>query len=295
MNMNYKSSLTKWNVLIILIITSVTGFAQSFNVMSFNIRLPHKGDGLHYWDHRRPLVVSTIRYHEADLIGVQEAFRRQLDELMTDLEGYAWTGLCRTDGTKNPNPDNEFSAILYRKNRFAVLEEGTFWLSETPEKAGSLGWDAAYPRIVSWAKFKDQSTGKTFYHFNTHFDHMGVTARIESSKLILKKIKEIAGSSPVVLSGDFNTAENDKPYQTIIDPTSTQHLDDALWKSTLSHHGPMSSFAGTFEISGLQPNRIDFIFVNKGVKVLKHAILTDSWNGFLPSDHLPVFAEIEIE
>src|SRR5688500_16875247 len=120
--------------------------------MSFNIRYPNPNDKDHYWDNRRPLVASMIRFHEVDLIGVQEAHRRQLDEMVTDMPEYTWFGLCRTDGSTTPNPDNEFSAILYRKDRFELLDGNTFWLSETREKPGSVSWDAAFPRIVTWAK-----------------------------------------------------------------------------------------------------------------------------------------------
>lgn len=285
----------KWTLLLWCLTLFQFTSGQSFNVMSFNIRLPYAGDGENYWDLRRPKVVSMIRFHDADIIGLQEAYRRQLDELSDDLKDFNWTGLCRTDGSKNPTPDNEFSAILYRKSRFELLDTGTFWLSETPDVPGSKGWDAVFPRIVTWAKVKDLDSGKIFFHFNTHFDHVGVNARIQSAELILDKIQSISGQTPVFLTGDFNTSEFETPYLTITDTSRKDHLRDALWLSELPHHGPKSSFAGNFEISGLQPNRIDFLFINSGVKVLKHAILTDSWNSALPSDHLPVWAEIEIK
>jgi endonuclease/exonuclease/phosphatase family metal-dependent hydrolase len=158
-------------------------------VMTFNIRFPNPGDGFNYWPNRKELVASMIRFNEADLVGVQEAFRSQLDELTQMLPGYAWTGLCRTDGSQNPDPDNEFSAILYRTDRFELLESETFWLSPKPSEVGSKSWDAALPRIVSWARFRDKQTQQEWYHFNTHFDHIGQQARLESARLILNKIK----------------------------------------------------------------------------------------------------------
>lgn len=261
----------------------------SVNVMSFNIRLPHSGDGIHYWDNRRPHVASLIHFHEADLLGVQEAFRRQLDEMMIDMPEYDWFGVCRTDGSANPSPDNEFSAILYRKNCFERLDGNTFWLSESPDEIGSVGWDAALPRIVTWAKFKDKRSGKEFFHFNTHFDHMGIQARNESAKLLLQKIKSIASDLPVIITGDFNCSENDQPYLTM---TKESGLNDALKISKTPHHGPTASFAGNFQVSGLNDHRIDFIFLNKHIEVLKHGILSDSWNGNFASDHLPVFAKV---
>lgn len=266
----------------------------SFRVMSFNIRLPHQGDGINYWDLRRPLVASTIRYHEADIIGVQEAFRRQVDEMTTDMPEYAWFGVCRTDGSALPNPDGEFSAILYRKDRFERLDGNTFWLSETPDVAGSKGWDAAFPRIVTWIKFRDLKSDKLFFYFNTHFDHMGEQAREESSKLLLQKMNEIAGEEPVILSGDFNSTDTSNPYLLLTDQHSTYGLTDAMFASKSPHHGPVGSFSGSFTLPGVGNNRIDFIFIRNKITVFKHAILSDSWDGRLPSDHLPVLAEVKI-
>jgi len=263
-------------------------------VMTYNIRLPVESDGINYWDNRRPLVTSMIRYHEPDLIGVQEAFRRQLDEMVIDLPEYAWFGVCRTDGTIHPSPDGEFSSILYRKDRFDRLDGNTFWLSATPEVVGSKGWDAALPRIVTWAKFADKKTGKIFFHFNTHFDHMGEKARAESAKLLLVRIQSITGDSPVVLTGDFNSIETSLPYQIITDTLSSYYMTDAKFVSTKPHHGPSGTFSGNFQIPGVGDNRIDFIFIRNNISVQKHAILSDSWDGRLPSDHLPVLAELKI-
>ena len=278
-------------VILVFLLHTLSAQDSSIHVMTFNIRLPHKGDGIHYWDNRRHLVASMIKFHEADLIGVQEAHRRQLDEMVSDMPEYAWFGVCRTDGTINPDPDNEFSAILYRKDRFQRLDGNTFWLSGTPEKVGSVGWNAALPRIVTWAKFWDLKGEKEFFHFNTHFDHIGDTARYESAKLLLRQIKLIAGDDPVLITGDFNCSDADLPYVTI---TSGSGFKDGMTISKLPHHGPLATFAGNFQVSGLNDHRIDFIFVNTNVEVQKHAVLSDSWNGNFASDHLPVFAEIII-
>jgi len=274
-----------------MLIHPVKGQDYFINVISFNIRYPNPNDGIHYWDNRRPLVSSIIQFHDADLIGIQEAHRRQLDELVADLPEYKWFGVCRTDGRIDPVPDNEFSAILYRKDRFELLSGNTFWLSSEPDKVASVGWDAALPRIVTWAKFKDRKTGDIFFHFNTHFDHMGVQARNESAKLLLQKITLIAGDNPIIISGDFNCGESDQPYLTI---TTDTDFKDAMKISKSGHHGPMTTFAGNFQPSGLIDHRIDFIFVNNNIEVLKHAILSDSWNGRFASDHLPVFAKLVI-
>lgn len=268
---------------------------DGLNIMSFNIRYPNPDDGFNYWPKRKELAASMIRFHEADIIGLQEAQRNQLDDLTAMLPGYQWFGVCRTDGSTTPDPDNEFSAIFYRTDRFERLEGHTFWLSPTPETVGSKGWDAALPRIVTWAKFRDLKTNRTFYHFNTHFDHRGENARIESAKLLVAKIAEIAGSAPVVITGDFNSNETTEPYQILTNRHHPSGLVDALTISQTPHHGPMGTTTNNFLFPGVPGQRIDFIFIKNQVKVLKHANLSDSWSGRLPSDHLPVIAKIQID
>lgn len=265
---------------------------STLNMMSFNIRFANPDDGFNYWPNRKELVASMIRYHEADIIGLQEALRSQLDDLTALLPGYQWVGLCRTDGTMTPDPDNEFSAILYRTDRYEMLDGATFWLSEEPDKVGSKSWDSSLPRIVTWAEFKDKQSGQTFYHFNTHFDHIGTKARANSAQLIKTRIKEIAKDAPVVLTGDFNCVETDDPYLLLTDKNDKAHLRDAMFISEMPHHGPLGTWTNSFQFPGVPGRRIDFIFVNSKVKVLKHAILSDSWSGRLPSDHLPVLARI---
>lgn len=274
-------------LLLMMLASSIS--AQSIHLMSYNLRYPNPDDGEHYWPHRRPMVSSVIRFHQADIIGVQEAFRSQLDELSQDLPEHAWTGRCRTDGSAHPSPDNEFSAIFYRKARFEMLDGGTFWLSPTPEKVGSQGWDAALPRIATWAKLKDRDSGMAFFVFNTHFDHKGETARAESAKLILQKIGAITKGEPAVLTGDFNCSPEDLPYAMLTAQGSP--LRDAKEQSETPHHGPFPTWTDSFKVSGTG-QRIDFIFVSSKWRVLRHANLAENWGGYIPSDHLPVFAEL---
>ena len=288
-------ALTRWLpgvALLFMIVTTPVMAQNELRVMSFNIRFANPQDGVDYWPNRKEMVASMIRYHEADIVGLQEAMRSQLDDLTALLPGYAWYGLGRTDGSVAPEPDNEFSAILYRKSRFEVLDSATFWLSETPEKVGSKGWDAALPRICSWVKLKDAVSGKEFYHFNTHFDHRGEQARAESARLLLKKIRGKVDSRPAILTGDFNCVPTDEPYRILTEKGSG--LADAMFLSKMPHHGPLSTWSG-FQFPGLPGRRIDYIFVNDKVMVQRHAILSDSWSGRFPSDHLPVLAEVELE
>ena len=200
----------------------------------------------------------------------------------------AWCGVGRTDGKES----GEYSAILYRKARFRVAECGTFWLSETPDKAGSKGWDAALPRIATWARLRDAVTGKTFVHFNTHFDHMGVRAREQSAVLILEKAAQIAPREPFLLTGDLNVTEDTAAYKTLSAGTEAIRIADARRISVHGHFGGDSTWNGFKEL--VPGRKIDFIFVRAGVKVLEHGILSDRWEGLWASDHLPVICDIRI-
>ncbi|ARA94372.1 hypothetical protein AWN76_015255 [Rhodothermaceae bacterium RA] len=252
-------------------------------VMTYNIRYDNPGDGPHAWPHRRDQVASLIRFHGADLIGVQEALRGQMDDLAARLPDHAWLGVGRDDG----RDAGEFSAIFYRADRFEVLDHGTFWLSETPEVVASKSWDAAITRIVTWARFRDAATGAVFYHVNTHFDHRGAQARLESARLLTAWIAETAGDLPVLVTGDFNLTPDDPPY-----PVLTQTLTDAYHASVLPHHGPDGTFSG-FEVRPVDDGRrIDYIFTRGPVRVLRHGTLSDHYPSGFPSDHLPVLAEV---
>ncbi|HEX6732336.1 MAG TPA: endonuclease/exonuclease/phosphatase family protein [Pyrinomonadaceae bacterium] len=264
--------------------------SSHIRVMTFNIRYDEPQDKENAWPNRKELVASMIRFHHADLVGVQEALARQLKDLDKLLPDYSWVGVGRADG----KAAGEFSAILYRKGRFKDLESSTFWLSETP-RVPSAGWDAAYPRIVTWVKFRDFQTGKIFFHFNTHFDHRGVRARNESSRLLLDQIRQIARDLPVVVTGDFNFTESSDGYQLLTGKNfeKPSALRDARYFSEQVHHGPTSTFN---EFKAIVPGKkIDYVFVKGRIRVLQHGVLSDTWDGRFASDHLPVLAEIIIE
>jgi endonuclease/exonuclease/phosphatase family metal-dependent hydrolase len=258
---------------------------RSLRVMSFNIRYNEPKDGVNAWANRKNKVADVIENHRADLVGVQEALLGQLRDLEKLLPDFEWCGVGRTDG----KTEGEYSAIFYRKARIKLLKHSTFWLSETPGKAGSMGWDAAFPRVVTWAKFQDTETKKRFFHFNTHFDHEGERARVESSKLLLKQIGEIARTSPVVVTGDFNATESTEVYKTLT-ASSSAGLRDTRYASASKSFGPTSTFSAFKEL--IPEMKIDHIFVNNRAEVLSTGAIADRPDGLWPSDHLPVLAEI---
>ncbi len=257
--------------------------ASPLRVMTFNIRYNNPGDGEHAWPNRKERVASTILFNQADLVGVQEALKEQMDDLAGLLPGYAWLGVGRDDGKEA----GEYSAIFYNPSRFEVLESGTFWLSTTPEVPGSKDWDAAITRIVTWAHFKDIPSGDTFYHFNTHFDHRGEEARERSAELIAERAPQMAGDLPLVVTGDFNFTEDAPGYSVL-----TEKLHDTFYTSQQPHHGPDETIYGGFEVTHETGRRIDYIFVNDHFSVLQHATLSDNWDGAFASDHLAVITTL---
>jgi len=272
--------------LILLSAFILAGFAQKpMNIITYNIRYNTPSDKENAWPNRRTAVLDLLKFHKADIFSVQEALYDQIMDLKDGMSGFDYVGVGRDDG----NINGEFSAIYYNSNRYALIENGTFWLSETP-KIPSKSWDAALNRICTWARLKEKETRKSFYIFNTHFDHKGVKARKESALLILKKIDEISGrKDPVILTGDFNLTPEEKPLILI-----RQKLKDARQISKTIPQGPIGTFNG-FDFASKLENRIDYIFVNKVIDVKKYTVLTDSKDNHYPSDHLPVLVEIQMK
>jgi endonuclease/exonuclease/phosphatase family metal-dependent hydrolase len=263
---------------------------QPFNVMTFNLRLNIESDSSNAWKFRKDHAASQILFHDADIIGVQEALYDQMQDLQQRLPGFASHGVGREDGATK----GEFSAIFYRTDRFEKQGGSTFWLSLTPNVPGSKSWDAAITRIVSWMKLKDKTNGKIFYAFNTHFDHMGQEARRQSAQMLLKAVDSIAGKTPAVITGDFNATPSDEPIKIITDQSNKLHLTDTKAISKTGHFGPEGTFTafGPFENSD-EP--IDHIFIKGKMEVLKHATLAESWKGRFSSDHFPVWCRILIQ
>ncbi|MBN1781140.1 endonuclease/exonuclease/phosphatase family protein [bacterium] len=268
--------------------------ARPIRVITFNIRMNTPSDGPNAWPYRRDMAAGMIRFHHADIVGIQEALSGQVRDLEERLPDYAWTGVGWDDGIEQ----GEFMAVFYLMNRLTLLGHGTFWLSEHPETPG-LGWDAACNRTVTWAEFEDNASGHVFYLFNTHFDHQGVTARRESAELLLKMIGKIAGKSDVIVTADLNATPDSAPVAILTRPADNAaglSLVDSKAVSMYPHHGPDRTFTG-FELAelGHKDRPIDYIFVRRDMKVLNHGTLSDTFDGFLPSDHMPVLAEIIME
>lgn len=263
--------------------------AQPLNVMSFNIRYNNTGDSLNAWPYRKDLAASQVKFFNVHILGVQEALDNQMQDLQQRLPNYKHAGVGRDDGKTK----GEYSAIFYDTTRLLCLKSATLWLSQTPDEAGSKGWDAALPRIVTWCFFEDKLTHKKFYAFNTHFDHIGKVARAESAKLLLQKIKEMAGSLPVIVTGDFNATKDDEPIKIIVDKTNPDHLTESVSVSQTPHYGPTGTF-NAFKSKEVSDKAIDHIFIKNEVNVLKHGTISESWNGRFSSDHFPVLAVVAL-
>jgi len=264
------------------------------HVMTFNIRYGTANDGENSWNNRKEMVFDVIRSHPSDVVGLQEALRFQMDELRKEHPVYGEIGVAREDGYE----EGEYSSILYRTDRFGVAESGTFWFSDTPDIAGSNTWGNACVRICSWARLIETKTGKAFYMFNLHLDHVSQPSREKSAVLLAERIKNRKFKDPFVVTGDFNAGENNPVIEYLKNEIAVEGLDGSKAKTSVpmidtfrvlhpevkdvrSSHG----FRG-----GKQGNKIDYIFVPPGTNVLKAEILYDNIDGRYPSDHYPVIA-----
>jgi endonuclease/exonuclease/phosphatase family metal-dependent hydrolase len=279
----------KYFILLAVLVLYLSAGAQDLNVMTFNIRLNIASDSMNAWPYRKDKVASQILFHEVNLLGVQEALHEQMMDLKERLTKFKYLGGGRDDGKEK----GEYSAIFYDTTRLEVLQSQMFWLSETPSVPGSKSWDAAITRMVTWAKFKDRKTKKIFFAFNTHFDHMGKVARRESAKIVLNKVKEIAGNVPAIFTGDFNAQPSDEPIMVIMDASNPLHLTDSKEITQTQHYGPTGTFNG-FQSKEVNDQPIDYIFIKGKWKVLKHATISQSWQGKFASDHFAVFARVSL-
>lgn len=248
--------------------------------ISYNIRYANANDGDNAWDIRKPATKEMIEREQPDVFGLQEALIGQLQYIDSNFPQYSRVGVGRDDGKE----EGEFMAVYYRSDKFKLLKNGDFWLSETPDEC-SMGWDAACRRIVTWAKLKDKETGKVFYAFNTHLDHVGEVAREQSILLIVKKIDEIVkkDKAPVFLSGDFNSNVNSAIFDPLknIMKDSRAILPESEWIPTYNNYGNGGDAM------------IDYIFY-KNAEVLDFKTLNGDYGKPYISDHYPVMATMKI-
>jgi len=271
----------------IFFITPLFVFSQQeIKIMSYNIRLDVASDGENRWDLRKDKVAGLMNYYEADFIGGQEVQHHQLKYLLENLNGYGHIGVGRDDGKE----DGEYSCIFYKKDKFNVIQQSTFWLSPTPDSV-SFGWNAACRRVCTYGLFENKKTKQLFWVFNTHLDHVSQLARLESVKLITQKIEALNKKNyPVILSGDLNSRPGDEPVQYL---DTKMHNTRAVSKLV---YGPADTWNG-FKFNQKLYGCIDYIFIskNKKAEASKFATLTDSYDMKYPSDHLPVMATIKIK
>jgi endonuclease/exonuclease/phosphatase family metal-dependent hydrolase len=289
---------TKLLICFLLSVLAVSAFAADIvptSVMSFNIRYAGAADGADSWEHRRYLVRVVIREHDPHILGVQECLWDQGVELDRAFGAYRLTGVGRDDGVRK----GEMCLIFTRRDRYHVLDQGNFWLSETPETPGSKGWDAACPRIVTWAKLRDRwCNPDTLYVFNTHLDHMGVEARARGAELLQQRIAEISQGYPVILMGDFNASATGEspPYRL---------LAQEGWRVDVPLRDTFAAASseerrrgdGTFHGFGGEPTRgrIDWILASQAFAASDAGISRYQMDGRYPSDHFPVWAVFQLE
>jgi endonuclease/exonuclease/phosphatase family metal-dependent hydrolase len=261
--------------------------SSAIKVVTYNIWYDNPSKINQSWSDRKQGVIETLMKINPDIFCVQEALDHQVHDLV--ISSFNFFGVGRDDGEK----EGEYSAIFYDTIRFELTDGGNFWLSEFPNSAGSKGWDAQCVRIVSWVKLYDHKKHQAFYLFNTHFDHEGETARIESAKLLQRKLNEIAKDHPVILTGDFNCLKGSQPYEILVDSLNKKPLRDCRYSSEMKCSGPDYSFVGSEFVS--QPgNLIDHIFVSLDFTVKQAFVDDNSSDRKYPSDHLPIVTILEI-
>jgi endonuclease/exonuclease/phosphatase family metal-dependent hydrolase len=248
---------------------------------TFNIRLDYAGDGANNWHKRKEAVVSFLKSEALHIVGMQEVLDNQFQFLKDNLPGYQAIGVGREDGATK----GEYSPIFFREDVFAVVDSGTFWLSTTPEEP-SVGWDAALERICTYAVLRDERNGREVHFYNTHFDHVGEDARVNSAALIMDSIAAKSVGHWVILSGDFNVEPSTVAYKTIVQTD----LQDSYEQATV-RLGPVGTFNG-FNPDGNYSRRIDYVF-SRGFSVELYEANNLSYNDNFLSDHFPVITLLE--
>jgi len=289
----YGASLINWLVgvssfaVCVLPLVASDSFADegdsSLRVMSFNIRYGKANDGDNSWPHRRKLVASTIKTFDPDLLGTQETLPFQAEYLSEQFPEYSRIGWSREE-----NPDGEQCAIFYRTDRFELVESGQFWLSETPDEKYTKSWDSSLPRVATWTILRDRNDdGREFVFANTHFDHRGAKARLESAHLIHERATQLSGA-PIVLTGDFNCPEGSEPWQALTVSNLLRDTRRVRYPNAEKSEGTFNGFRGRTD-----GGRIDWILATDHFGVLEADIDRTNEKARYPSDHFPVTAVLK--
>ncbi|MCW3787942.1 endonuclease/exonuclease/phosphatase family protein [Plebeiibacterium sediminum] len=286
-------------------------YAQSITVGTYNIRYKNTADSINGnpWCQRCDVICGMINFHALEIFGAQEVLHEQLLDMLQRLSGYGYVGVGRDDGKTK----GEYAPIFYRKDKFKVLDSGNFWLSEDTSYPNK-GWDAALPRICTWAKFRVKDSGFEFLFLNLHMDHVGVEARKNSAKLVLERITQFTDSLPVVLTGDFNVDQYSPNYKILVE---SDLLKDSYKVANIRY--ALNGTFNDFKSESMTTSRIDHVFVSAGFKVSRYGVLTDTYRVFngdsisegsdnfpnevtynncvarVPSDHFPVKVELIYE
>ena len=261
--------------------------------MSFNLRYGTARDGQNHWDNRRDFVAETIAAYDPDLLGTQETLGFQKEFLAESMPAYTAIGVGRDRG----DDSGEMTAIFFKTDRFEKVDEGHFWLSETPEIPGSISWDSSLTRMASWVVLKDRrgSSDRPILFINTHFDHKGEVAREQSATLIRKQATSIGKGCDIVLTGDFNAGVDSKPYQNLFGASSADSalplFVDTYRLAKPTDAARQATFSG-FKADVLVGARIDWIAIAGEWEILTAGIDRTSREGRSPSDHYPVTATL---
>ncbi len=270
-------------LLAVLCFSCAPGDEPSIDVMTFNIRLDTPHDGPNAWPNRAAMVAGFVNDQIPDLLGMQEVLWHQYEYLDSALIGYGSVVAGRDDGLRA----GEACPVFFRLGRFDILDKGTFWLSSTPDVPGSIGWGAALTRVATWVRLYDRTVRDTLLFMNTHFDHISDLARVMSSGVLLGRLRELAGDSDFIITGDFNA----RPESLAIERMTEEGY--AVDSYTLSETPPVGenyTFNGWKDAPG--EGRIDYIFIRSGMKALSHETHRVIEEGVFISDHWPVTARV---
>lgn len=267
-------------LLVVLGLLAAVPAHATLRVMSFNIRLPIESDGINRWEARRDIAAAVIRRERPDVIGTQELHKRQGDDLIARLPGYAWFGIDRRGGHAD-----EHMGVIYNRATLRLVEFGQFWLSDTPDVPGSISWGHPYPRMVTWAIFERAKDARRFRLLDTHLPYRAEDegARTRGAAMIVDRLATLPGAGlPTVLTGDFNTTPDSATYRTLT-ATFTDTRVAARARS-----GPEETFHA---YTGRADRRIDWI-LSSGFSTRAARTLTDRRGPVWASDHFPIVADL---